>query len=257
MGSFGDASSHSRLHKLFRFPDVGFYAAACGRIDRAAELTQLIYQNLRTLDSSARTYGACHQRIALSCFIYKRDRFMLEELPKAGIAPSLEELVRVVTPGVDSALLERWQGYNFGCDLIVGFFDTRGRAHLFCSDATDLTLQNCSYPGFAAVGSGADNAMFWLSYRQHTQGMGMRRSAYHAYEAKLMAEKSAHVNEHVEVLLASATERWYISTHRKGSDESAPVTLAELADLYEQYGPRSTLDIETMTLELGKSAGQP
>jgi hypothetical protein len=78
-------------------------------------------------------------------------------------------------------------------------------------------------------------------------GMTMRRAAYHAYEAKLMAEESAHVNKHVDMVIANSNRHWFLSSHptrdRKLS-RGAPVSLKQLQRWIEKYGPKDTSELD-------------
>jgi hypothetical protein len=100
-----------------------------------------------------------------------------------------------------------------------------------------------NFPGIAAIGTGANNAMFWMSYRKHKLGVSVKRAAYHAYEAKLMAEKSAHVNERVEIIIANVEKNWNFSHDRPPVDNDYPVSLKELEAMYLKYGPQNTADM--------------
>ena len=86
--------------------------------------------------------------------------------------------------------------------------------------------------------------MFWMSYRKHKLGVSVKRAAYHAYEAKLMAEKSAHVNERVEIIIANVDKSWNFSHDRLPAGDDCPVSLKELEKMYVRYGPQSTADLD-------------
>jgi hypothetical protein len=245
MGSFGDIYSHPRLHKMFVSDGIGLYATAADRIDRAAELFDMIEQPLSLMPAHQRTYGEILKTIAVNCFLYKKERFTLDELPKFRLAPHDFDPKTALTPALDAKLSEAWRDYYIGCDMLIGAFDPDGRAHLFYVNGQDGTVDNLSFPGFGAIGV-PDNAMFWLSNRRQVMGMGLKRSAYHAYEAKLMAEKSAHVNDHIDMLIAGKGEKsWFVSTHRPELGVGSPVSLPDLKRWHEEYGPRNTEGLDT------------
>ena len=54
------------------------------------------------------------------------------------------------------------------------------------------TVHLCEFPGYSTIGTGGDNAQFWLNYRRQVLVINVKRSAYHAYEAKRMASKNPH-----------------------------------------------------------------
>lgn len=106
------------------------------------------------------------------------------------------------------------------------------RAHLIAISGQDGTLENGSFPGFWAIGTGAANAMFWLAHRGQMAAMRPLRAAYHAYEAKLMAEDAPNVNEHMDILIANATQFWRVGTHYKpGPHAHSHITIERLKEL--------------------------
>jgi hypothetical protein len=246
MGSFGDFYSHPRLHKVFTYPDNKFYATAADMIDRAAELVVCIDKTLRNVPHNVRNYGNIQFAIGLATYLYKVDRFRLEVYPEHRIPPEPIDSRLITDPALQAELQSRWQTFRLECDLLVGAFDCDGRGYLFHITGDDAKVQNVSYPGFAAIGV-VDNTMFWLSRRAHTMGMTLKRAAYHAYEAKLMAEKAAHVNEHIDMLIANKDRFWFVSTHRmrdKNLSKGCPVSLKQLEQWFKRYGPRDTSDLD-------------
>ena len=72
--------------------------------------------------------------------------------------------------------------------------------------------------------------MFWLGYRNHHLGFPVRRAAYHAFEAKIMAESSPFVNESMDILVADSS-RWCILSNTlpaAGNMDKLPITIDEL-----------------------------
>jgi len=108
----------------------------------------------------------------------------------------------LLPPVLNGPLLEEWKKFDIGCDMLVGVFERHNLPYLFSVDGATATVENISMPGFGAVGI-YDKAMFWLSRRAQVLSMGVNRTAYHVYEAKLMGEGSPHVNEHIEFLIAA------------------------------------------------------
>ena len=85
----------------------------------------------------------------------------------------------------------------------------------------------------------------WLSRRQHTLGLLPLRAAYHAYEAKLTGEGSAHVNEHIDLVVATASgplvlyytqvRTWRKGTPRHQSTELESATKKVLDKKHRSY----------------------
>ncbi len=123
----------------------------------------------------------------------------------------------------------------------MGAFDAAGQAFLFSTSGIEETAENCSIPGFAAIGTGSGNAMFWLSRREHAMNMNVRRASYHAYEAKLMAESAPGVNKHLDCIVAQKGKYWNLSTHRRNEvKEDCPITFDWLHKQFRKFGVRNT-----------------
>ncbi len=244
MGSFGDSDSHPRLHKMHHYPDIGLYMTAANRIDRASELASMIENCLRHLPIPDRDYTDCLQCVTACVYAYKKSVFELEILPRYGVPPRNFDLATAVkSPAYEGPLLEEWQKFDFQADLLIGVFEKHGLPYLF-GVTGDGAVDNLSMPGYAAIGI-VDKPMFWLTRRAQALTMGVKRTAYHIYEAKLMGEDSPHVNEHIEFLAASRDKYWYWSTHRVPmGDPNPPVTLEQLKEWFEKFGPRITDELD-------------
>jgi hypothetical protein len=242
-GSFGDSYSMNRLRKVFLAPDIRVYAVGADRIDRAAELFQTIIDLSKIIRGGTQRYGSTVETIMAAADLYKRVRFKLDVLPRFARMPqSLPDMF--TDADLTPSLLEAWQEFDFECQMVVGTFNQEGQAFLLCIDGT-AEVQNLTFPGFAAVGSGLNNAMFWLSYRHHNWEFSVRRSAYHAFEAKIMAESSPHVNENLDMLFAEGS-RWCVISDTLptgGTYERPPITIRELRDTFAEYGPKSTDEV--------------
>lgn len=245
LGSFGDVFSHPRLHKMQIFPENGVYTTAANEIDRAAEFAPMVNRNIAGVPMQRRTYGDIQRMIDASVFLYRKERFQLEVLPEFRLPP---EAFDPRLPGnqlpdrTDRQLQKRWIEFDMGFALLIAAFDCAGQAHLFHLDHFGH-LTYTSFPGFAAIGI-STHAMFWLSHRAQRLGMGVKRSAYHAYEAKLLADDSPHVNDHIDMLIANRSEYWFSSTHRPEMGTGSPVRIGELREWFERYGPRKTDDLD-------------
>jgi len=238
-GSFGDEFSMNQLHKLFIDPKLGLYTVAADQMDKAAELFKTIHLFMTDLIGPI-GYGRLFQAVHGASDTYKRIRFKYDILPKyAHIPPSIPDDFNEshLTP----TLLEEWRNYYFGCQMVVSSFDTEGKPYLFLIDGTGEVL-NLTFPGFAAIGSGREQAMFWLSYRHHNLGLNVKRATFHAFEAKLMAESSPFVNEQIDLVIANKDKCW-VATRTNPKPEGIPITVAELQELFGSYGPKETDDL--------------
>jgi hypothetical protein len=250
MGSFGVEYSHPRLHKMFAFPETDLYATAAGDVSQAALLMPMISATLA--QTPERSCGDILRGIIQTLFMFKTEKFNLMVLPKYGLPPasiaptatihpsSLIAAMALAPPEIREKLEKEWYEFTLGCDLIIGAIDKTGQAMLVYLYGDEDVIRNGSFPGYCAIGSGSLNAMFWLSHRAHVLGMGLKRATYHAYEAKLMAEGSAHVNEHLDMIVATKGKYWDLTTHKLSKHTDCPVNFAMLKEWYGEFGPKNT-----------------
>jgi hypothetical protein len=227
------------------FPESGMFAVAAGRIDRAGEVLSSIDKFLTRIAKEERSYAAIMKTISEVCFGYKREKFIAHEFPKMRLPPHVFDPLTVPRE-LDAKIQKRWDECSLGCDLIIGAFCNNKGACLIQVDSTSLDLENQTIPGIATIGVGADAASFWLSRRQQTFGESPLRSAYHAYEAKIMAESSAHVNKHLDVLVATSEKFWFCTTHRSAHpyDTHPEINIENLGEMLLKYGPQDTSAIK-------------
>src|SRR5260370_15542476 len=239
-GSFGDEFSMNHLHKMFIAPELGLYATAADFMDRAAELFKVVSLFMKDLPVVT-GYGRLFQAVHGAADAYKRMRFKYDVLPKyAYLIPKLAD--DFSESDLTPTLLRKWRKFNFRCEMLVGSFDLEGKPYLFHIHGTG-EVTNFTFPGFAAIGSGRKQAMFWLSYRHHNLGFPVKRSAYHAFEAKLMAESSPFVNEQIDLVIANKEKHWILTKSNPKPDET-PLPIPYLRKLFSTYGPKETDDMK-------------
>ncbi|MFZ3342562.1 MAG: hypothetical protein WA213_16890 [Terriglobales bacterium] len=245
MGSFGDVDSHDRLHKAFMFPEVGLYAVAADQIDRAGEVLSAIKDALATLPKDRRTHGEITRTVAAVCYGYKRGKFTTHEFPKLRLPPT-ELDPTMVTPHLNAIVQEKWEQFSIGCDLILAVFCNTKAPTLLRVSGVEHEIENVVIPGFAVIGIGEENARFWLSRRQQQFGQQPLRAAYHAYEAKVMAEASAHVNEHLDIVVATDDDHWFCTSHAAVPRYKVhpEINVKNLKRLYRRYGPHETSGLD-------------
>jgi hypothetical protein len=243
LGSYGDVTSTVSLHKLFIREDARLWAVAAHDIGKAAELMTKIADAVKK-DGDG-TYGKIYDAICISVAAYKSARFRYEVIPQYGLAPVKGWMKEAKKLGMlDSLLTEVWPDFSIECQLIIGIFAEDGSSRLF-HVKSDGFVDPVTLPGFHTVGVGSGNATFWLTYRGQNMGMGLRRSAYHCYEAKIMAEKSPHVGkDDIEMLIVRADRKPWLLTPDHPEDSGCPVSLSELKAQFEKYGAQKTDDLE-------------
>jgi hypothetical protein len=237
LGTFNETLSTKRHAKLFVEPDCDLFAACAGSVEAASEFLPKVIEQWK--GPGARTYGALAACIRKAIYDYKQYAFVMEVLPRYAL--DLKEDWREVAKkmGIEEKLFEEWNNLDLGFDILIGSHDWQGKAQLFGVSGDGMVTQH-SLPGFMAIGTGGPNAMFWLSYREQSLGMSLLRSAYHVFEAKLMAEHSPYVGkDDIEMLILMPT-MWYLLNEKNQSYDGCPVSLVELKELIKKFGPSAT-----------------
>ena len=229
---------------MFIQPEQGLYAVSADDIGKASELLAGIYQQWAPYPPQGRGYNLIRLGMQRAAYEYKLYQFVTLVLPQYPIDPKGDWKTEAEKMGLTEKLFEDWRETRTGCELIVGtwgLYDRQERfmAHLHhIAESGEVTPLSSS--GFHAIGSGADNALFWLSYREQSTGMSVKRSALHVYEAKLMAEHSPHVGrDDIEMLIVTPGQ-WYQLTHKRRTVDGCPVSIDELEELHRKFGPSST-----------------
>jgi hypothetical protein len=242
LGSFGDVNSTASLHKLFSRHDARIYAVAAHDIGKAAELVTKIANTV--VARSAKTYGMIYDAICWSVHDYKSARFRYDVISQTPLSPEngwMEEAKKIGL--LDKLFKKEWPKFSIECQLIVGTFAEDGSSRLFWVEHIGR-VHPVSLPGFAAVGTGASGALFSLCQRDQTMAMGLRRSAYHTYESKLMAERSPHVGKADIQMLIANQERADLLTEQEPEHPGCPVSLTEMKEMFKKYGPQNTDDLD-------------
>jgi hypothetical protein len=236
MGSFEDDYSTSELHKLHAIESEDLYAVSADQIDRAGEQINMLTNVLRKDFPGPRKYPDILRALVKTASLYKNLRFEIDALPQ--LRMSVEDWFKVQDPHLRDSILAAYNDFYVGCQTLVGTFSANGQAYLFSLPGNG-TVQNCTFPGFAVVGTGSHNAQFWLSHRKHTLSHSLKRAAYHAFEAKVMAESSPHVNEHLDLVAAQKGKSFLFYPERQ-EVEGAPFSIPELRKLFKRLNVKST-----------------
>jgi hypothetical protein len=243
LGSYGDVTSTVALDKLLTRHDARIYAATSHDIGKAAELMTKIANTVK--EHGEGVYGKIYDSICFAVHEYKSARFRYEVLPLYDIAPAMGWKKEAKELGMlDALLTEVWPKFSIECQLIVGTFAEDGSARMFHVKDNGF-VDPVSLPGFHTIGVGSANATFWLTYRAQHIAMGLRRSALHAYEAKMMAERSPHVGKNdIQMLIVPPEGKPFLLTPERPELPGCPVSLTEMKAMSEKYGPRKTDDLD-------------
>ena len=237
---------------MFIQPEQGLYAVCADDVGNAAELLAGIYKQWAADPPQVRGYNLIRLGIQRATYEYKMYQFVTSVLPQYPIDPKGDWQAEAARLGLTDKLFEEWGKTQTGCELIVGTVGLYDKGRYMCHlHYVNESGEVAPFPssGFGAIGSGADNALFWLSYREQSLGMTVKRSALHVYEAKLMAEHSPHVGRDDIELLIYTPGQWYQLTHKRRSVEGYPVSLDELEELHQKFGPSSTESLGSLSGE--------
>jgi len=168
MGST-DTDSTSELHKLY--VEENLYVACAGRIELASEIISLFKQELAKLPS--RIHGAIWTALNKAVHEHRMTHFQWDV-----IAPR-----HMFTPGEvfekqHDKIIEEWQNYDLGLDMLVGTFHHSGLALLYLvgqvydaqGQIAPGLVHSYAYPGFATIGTGGQMPIFGLTSATNTWG---------------------------------------------------------------------------------------
>jgi hypothetical protein len=94
-------------------------------------------------------------------------------------------------------------GRKVEASFLVAGFDIRGMGHIFSVDDYEERgkprMQDL--PGYHAIGSGSDAAMYMMAYREVSSSMPLRLALYYAVEGKYFGERAGGVGTRTDVLI--------------------------------------------------------
>jgi hypothetical protein len=83
----------------------------------------------------------------------------------------------------------------------------------------------------------------------------LQRSAYHAFEAKIMAESSPHVNERIDMVVAQKGKH-FLFHHDRQEIDGAPISIAELRKMFKKFNVRDTNSLDPKDQQSKPTFGQ-
>jgi hypothetical protein len=100
---------------------------------------------------------------------------------------------------------ERRLRHSLKAEILVAGFDEQGTAHILSCNGfvgpDQFVPANHDSEGFSAIGSGADGAMWMMSYRDVTRNTKRRDAAYYAVEGIYYAELGSGVGESADLVI--------------------------------------------------------
>jgi 20S proteasome alpha/beta subunit len=109
--------------------------------------------------------------------------------------------------------------------LLVAGFDTRGKGHIFSVDDFEQRAKPRiqDLPGYHAIGSGSDAAIYMMAYREVSSTMPLRLALYYAVEGKYFGEKAGGVGTKTDVLVMRADRKFFKLKEQVLEDELFPL----------------------------------
>jgi len=226
--------SRGELHTIYSYPEEKLFGVCVGRIEMAADLFPAIQREFKQLKAkNFETYTEALNNVVCS---HRVHHFRFDVLPNFTVVHGdiPQDHPRKVT--------EAWQQYDVGVHLIVGAFGDNGHVHLFVVARIERLngwVHPAIFPGFAAIGLGAHSADFWLHYRRQVWSHGLKQSAYHAYEAAHLIERTQNVAGRMEMMIATNNKCFHLTVENP-RPAGCPVSLLDLEAMTRKCGPRDT-----------------
>jgi hypothetical protein len=234
MGST-ETDSTDALHKMWLDDDLQLYAVGAGTMEYGGELFVTIGNELRAVVK--RTHGEISGAMNKAFQMLRSQHFQWDVMWSKLQVPGVVQLATT------EQVREEWEKFQLNIHMLMATFDHQGQAHLYLIgqfEGANKVVYLYEFPGYAAIGTGADNAHFWLNYRGQYLGRALKQSVYHAYEAKRMAAKAPTVNESIEIAIVLPGAKSFHLTDETPEIEGCPVSLPELESMFTKYGPRTT-----------------
>jgi len=243
MGST-ETDSTDDLHKMWLDDDLRFYAVGAGNLEYGGELVSIIKDELRDGIKAAGkpTHSVIGTALNKSFHMLRSEHFRWDIFPQI----SIQAVGTLIGP---EKLVEEWQRFFLDFQMLFATFDFTGQAVLYLigqfldqnGHLIPKTVHLYEFPGCRAIGTGGENADFWLHYRRQSLSLSVKQSIYHAYEARRMAARAPTVNDNVDIAIVLPGEKSYLLTEDTPVIDGCPVSLPQLEEMFKKYGPQNTI----------------
>lgn len=234
MGSTEEDSTNE-LRKLHVIPEEKVYSVCAGNVETASQIVGATVERIPQL--ARRTHGALWFLLNTVVNGHRAERFRWDVAgPRYELSPGK------IAPEDHANIIQEFQNYDVGAELMFGTFDENGMALMYYVGrlhGTSALVHPILTPGYQAVGAGYHNAMMWMNYRGQRLNFSMRRSVLHAYEAVKMAGSTPTVNDNIDVVVATARETFALPYDSPPTSNS-PLALEDLEKMAKRFGPRRT-----------------
>jgi hypothetical protein len=103
-------------------------------------------------------------------------------------------------------VIEKLNAQRLEVSLLVAGFDSSGGGHIFSLDDYEQRgrPRRHDIPGFHAIGTGADGALYMMTYREASSSLPLRLMLYYAAEGKYFGELAGSVGQRTDAIIIRA-----------------------------------------------------
>jgi len=123
-----------------------------------------------------------------------------------------DEAPKKLPDAIYREIRDRRKAYSLNASVIVAGFDDEGKGHILSCHGysywdKQFVVQNHDMVGYYAIGSGADGALWMMSYKDVGPLMRVAKVAYYAVEGKYYGELGAGVGECTDLIVIRHREK--------------------------------------------------
>lgn len=201
MVGFGAIESEADIHKIVRLHKDWWVMMAANDISPAFDIIDAAKQRM-----SSRSMGV---DAAIQAVVRAYQEKRLNQAEAIHLTPrgwSLIEFnsvqsVNVIPSALRIELDFKIQAHHLSLTLLVAGFDRHGLGHIFSVDDYDhrASARRHDIPGYHAIGSGSQGAMYMMAYREVSSSMPIRGMLYYVAEGKYFGELASGVGERTDL----------------------------------------------------------
>src|SRR5258708_22736189 len=113
---------------MWEFPEEHLSSVASGNMEKAGEFLNLVQRKFHAMQH--REHGPIQIALNQAVLEYRMERGWLEILPSFMMSRN-DWYSTAIDPSLRSDILDTWQRFDVGCELIIGTFTDSGQALLY------------------------------------------------------------------------------------------------------------------------------
>ena len=167
--------------------------------DMESEIKNELYRKTKNKSTSVKTvltvFESCYDKVRrrLAEKLYLRSGISFETLYKNRNESEADR-------NEYEAARNKIAGFALEIDLLGAGFDKNKRGHIFSVRNPGIATRH-NIPGFHAIGSGSDGAIYYLYYRNSGFMEPLDRALYYAYDAKYSGELAVGVGDKTDIYI--------------------------------------------------------